>query len=406
MSKVAKILNFLPFADLCEKYVMANKYVGNFVFHPVGHGLFYSGIIKNLESKNQFTFIYDCGGNSKNVSYAIDELLEKTKTIDLLIISHFHRDHINGVPKLKDAKKIEIKTVVLPYLDDTSKILYIAALAEDSNKDIQAYTDELRKFILEPENFFGENTKVFFIQEEGNESEPRRNKNDGDKPSNQEEFVFSWTNCNPPKDGKNIIVGNANYVSPIWAFHFFMPKKNPNFFEELKYFFEHNGITCDNAITKWEDIKKQKLNNNISNLVCAHGPTENVIVQTIRNNKFFCLNQLTHLHPYIFYPFEWNIGVQFLTGDAEIDDQTAFSDKYREDLKRSVLFQIPHHGSDKNWHDWFSEYQQFCNLWPVTHDTNDRYGHPSAVFSYIIPYSVTEDKNTKLGIQIYFWHEC
>ncbi|MBQ3640893.1 hypothetical protein II906_03080 [bacterium] len=70
------------------------KYIGNFTFHPVGHGLFYTGIIKSLASKKQFSFIYDCGGKTNDIlnkSFESDELPE---SIDMLVISHFHSDHI------------------------------------------------------------------------------------------------------------------------------------------------------------------------------------------------------------------------------------------------------------------------------------------------------------------------
>ena len=95
----------------------------------------------------------------------------------------------------------------------------------------------------------------------------------------------------------------------------------------------------------------------------------------------------------------------FFDGEAEIDDQDAFLTNYQSDLKKSILFQVPHHGSDENWKDWFSEYQPFCNLWPVTHNVDHKYGNgtfPSATFSYIAPYSVIECEPTRLGIQIHF----
>lgn len=37
---------------------------GNFTFHSVGQGLFYSGIINN-EPNKPFIFVYDCGSSYK-----------------------------------------------------------------------------------------------------------------------------------------------------------------------------------------------------------------------------------------------------------------------------------------------------------------------------------------------------
>ena len=77
----------------------------NFKFYNIGKGLFYSTKIDgNL-------IIYDCGGLIDNIRKGLDELSENNsfnKTIKALIISHFHLDHIKGIPDLKKRfKKIE-----------------------------------------------------------------------------------------------------------------------------------------------------------------------------------------------------------------------------------------------------------------------------------------------------------
>ena len=374
-----------------------SRFVGNFMFHPVGHGLFYSGIIKNLSSDKQYSFVYDCGG--KNLKNAIKNA-ELPETIDLLIISHFHADHIKGVLELINSKKI--KTAVLPYLYPTSKILYIATLADKKYKlSHKLELVKLTNFIANPKEFFGDKTEVYFISNDVN-SERRK--------SPEGELNFDWSNCIP--DNKNRVPGNASYESQLWSFHFFMPKRASNF-NKLENFFQKKRITCENAIDKWviikDKIEKLKLNNNISNLVCAHGPTDNVFVQKICNNKFIPSEQFKHClecdflcHYHYCRCHKKNIGFQFLTGDAEIDDQKAFLARYQDYLEKSILFQVPHHGSKENWKDWFSEYQPFCNLWPVTHNLDHKYGLPSATFSYIAPYSVTEYEPTRLGIQIHF----
>lgn len=375
-----------------------SKYVGNFMFHPVGHGLFYSGIIKNLDTDKQYSFLYDCGGCKKSfVTSAIDNAVSSNNEIDLLIISHFHADHIKGVLELIK-RKTKIRTVVLPHLDRTSKILYTAALA-DRKYDLQASDlEKLKNFISKPATFLkGTAEDVYFLS---NNIEGKKL-----KPDLKTGFDFDW-NYKPDKDKK--IPADATLESQLWSFHFFMPKKaEKNKLAELQKFFNDNNITEKNATNQknWAAIKKQMkklgLNNNLSNIVCAHGPTENMEMINIRINKFFTPNFFYFHH---FFPY--NIGFQFLTGDAEIDDQKAFFARYKDYLEKSILFQVPHHGSVTNWKDWFSEDQLFCNLWPVTHNANHKYGNgtfPSATFSYIAPYSVTECEPTRLGIQIHFF---
>ena len=87
-----------------------HKVDSNFKLWSVGQGLFYTGKIQS-ESKS-FNFVYDCGGSNEDIiSNAIDEYLNyfnPQKEIDFLIISHFDRDHINGLHHLlKNINKIK-----------------------------------------------------------------------------------------------------------------------------------------------------------------------------------------------------------------------------------------------------------------------------------------------------------
>lgn len=89
--------------------------ISKFEFHPVGQGLFCSGELFSLcdtsisNPRNLFRWVYDCGTSSKRslLDEAIDQAFtaplckqETEPTIDLLVISHFDKDHISGLPKL------------------------------------------------------------------------------------------------------------------------------------------------------------------------------------------------------------------------------------------------------------------------------------------------------------------
>jgi glyoxylase-like metal-dependent hydrolase (beta-lactamase superfamily II) len=76
-----------------------------FTFHNVGQGLFYTGEISS--NKSIFRFVYDCGqdNSNKNVCSAVDafhsrvmdgDIGNEKPLINLLIISHFHYDHVSG----------------------------------------------------------------------------------------------------------------------------------------------------------------------------------------------------------------------------------------------------------------------------------------------------------------------
>lgn len=94
-----------------------------FTFHNVGQGLFYTGEISS--NKSIFRFVYDCGqeNSNKNVCSAVDafhsrvmdgDIGNEKPLINLLIISHFHYDHVSGLRKFFE--RFTVDTVVMPYL--------------------------------------------------------------------------------------------------------------------------------------------------------------------------------------------------------------------------------------------------------------------------------------------------
>ncbi|MEI6053126.1 MAG: MBL fold metallo-hydrolase, partial [Opitutaceae bacterium] len=137
-------------------------------FHPVGQGAFYSER-HNCNGK-KFTIVYDCGsmtyfGNHlKSIveSAFPKEESEKKPIIDILFISHFHADHINGIKHLKN--HCEIRKVVMPLIDNSAKFVL-----KINNRIIGDSDDD--ELIDNPKIFFGENVEVVAISEYGKENE-------------------------------------------------------------------------------------------------------------------------------------------------------------------------------------------------------------------------------------------
>ena len=72
-------------------------------FHPIGQGAFYSE--RHIFTTTEFTVVYDCGSSTikgKKLETKINSSFPENQIIDILFISHFHADHINGIEYLKN----------------------------------------------------------------------------------------------------------------------------------------------------------------------------------------------------------------------------------------------------------------------------------------------------------------
>lgn len=134
--------------------------IAEYVFYPVGQGLFASGILKT-GGNNSLIWVYDCGSLEKEADNVLSPQIAdfqstlNNMSIDLLALSHFHEDHKNGIVQLLE--KCNVDTILLPYLNRIEKNLYIYSLVEQAvSNDIdidEAIDDDTILFIRNP-NFY------------------------------------------------------------------------------------------------------------------------------------------------------------------------------------------------------------------------------------------------------------
>ena len=78
------------------------------IIHPIGQGAFYT---ERICSKDQiYNVVYDCGsGTNKNAPkrliQEITSVFTSNDVVDILFVSHFDNDHINGIRELKKKGK-------------------------------------------------------------------------------------------------------------------------------------------------------------------------------------------------------------------------------------------------------------------------------------------------------------
>ena len=92
------------------------------IIHPVGQG----GFISETIFWDSFTIVFDCGSKGRKhkelLSRQIDILKKRTSSIDLLFISHFDEDHVNGVTML--VSEFQIEKVIIPFVPAEFRYIY------------------------------------------------------------------------------------------------------------------------------------------------------------------------------------------------------------------------------------------------------------------------------------------
>jgi len=423
-----------------------------FTFHNVGQGLFYSGEIE-FNNNKQFLLIYDCGSESKNtIEKAINVFSKETKKkeIDMLVISHFHNDHVSGLDYLFN--KFNIKTVVIPYFHPVLRLL-IAIL--NQNQESWYY-----EFLANPISYLlGRKVERIIIivgdsPDENNPNEEKLPRLPDDLDNLDDENLFNIVLQDIDDETKRKIVDNENleclkeknkidiyshkgYISlhGIWLFKFFNYKDDKQISSNLEKCLNNNipDFSLDEVskiirnIEKYkgeikkcyEYIKKQYLLKDFNNtsLVMMHTPINH---NDILDKKIFCLSEFSPICPFpiffrysnlikyfylckkVFYKCENSINkdymAQALTGDINLNyDYISLKSHFSYFQGKLFICQIPHHGSYKNWNkDFIRDFKIPIHI--ASAGKFNKYGHPSKkVFENIIencgiPIIVNDDK--------------
>ncbi len=103
-------------------------------FHPVGQGVFSSGmIVPDDGSSRKFWWVFDCGTHMKRHQPLLDAEINNLAAmigtpsagqrprIDLVFISHFDKDHVNGLLTLLE--RFQVGRLVLPFIHLYERLL-------------------------------------------------------------------------------------------------------------------------------------------------------------------------------------------------------------------------------------------------------------------------------------------
>ncbi|MCM3437868.1 hypothetical protein [Rothia dentocariosa] len=332
--------------------------------YPVGQGFFSSQQI--LYGDKKFTCVYDCGSVSKGHDDLLDkymnDLKENTDTIDLLFISHFDKDHLNGIKSLAD--KFRIKKVIIPYLDPFEKLsVFISQrISFNTSMNIQNNRNFLNYVIDSRDNIFSRSDSEVIIAE----SELK-----GIQIGVVDSSLITSMNLGNSR--------NFNGKEPFWEFAYFSLIPGIGFEQclsdkfkrllgaELRKYIENNDV--ESIYDNWSaisdvyksavgDVSESEVDKNdacnSSSLILYSGPPKDSY-------------SYRSYGPYCYYgPYDYvaparrsSFCLGWLgTGDARLKEPTNVDVlKINLDWRKEYIHTVtvPHHGSKNNWSKEFIE---------------------------------------------------
>lgn len=386
---------------------------GAFRFHNVGQGLFYSGIL-NKKDKNRhdvFSFVYDCGTESA-ISFLQREIDDhklllstrggaKRKKLSLLVISHLHDDHVNGLEYL--LKDTEVDTVVMPYINDDLKLL--ARLESHSNGGF------LQVFYADPIAWFlSKGVRRILLIGSEEIAEGKNDSLDDQRPyfENADIYIEQQSILKIDHSGETDIVYLKNktqvsYRNFCWEFYFENLRLKlsdvQSYIHTVRKFGQIRGLTLeqvfkDKSLLKdlRQEVKKVFPSGYILNrtsVVLLHKPT--VHTWTL----LCCLHHCKHLIHCTRY-LHLREHDTILTGDVELNDNEKLEMIDQDDVH--LLVQYPHHGSGKNNIQYFIDLGAKVNV--LSYGITNRYGHPHDKVLLCLPYIAFVNEREDFSYQI------
>jgi len=343
-------------------------------FCPIGQGGFSVEQFKDNENP-VFTAVFDCGteSSSSNLTREIDRLSRAgMKQVDVLFVSHFHADHVNGIKYLM--KKTLIKRIVIPKLPHSViNIMRIQNMIRFAGQNNEIYDVETDDDIVDHfralENAIFRESKIIPIDIDS-------------------EKVFTLTFDNERLD---LLEGEIqNDSNAFWEYRLFSPIcKWKDKADEIEQYLRQGGYLLGNRLNTnkilndIDEIKKEY------NLVFNGKDNEYsmVVMSSIISNNYAHLNfrgsrredllyYLRHISDfndfYRFYEFSSCIYFGDFDTKLSLHDFLPIMSSWR--YGDVCVIQIPHHGAAHNFDRLFLV--GIPKLCIIAAGTRNRYKHP------------------------------
>ena len=356
--------------------------------HPVGQGAFYTERAVDKEGNTIHLMVYDCGSISyRKLKREVSSSLSEDKDIDLLFISHFDRDHVNGLKYLKNNRTI--KKVVMPLISSSDKWFYLFVLPSD-----------LQAILLDPQNFFGKDTTIIYVR---NMEEDNIGSADIQNSDNDIVNLESLSSSTIISSGTQL-----QFLNNSWCyipFNYGEERRKTTLTIELqKRGIDVSSLANGNLTYIDENRKtiKEAYQNvcpdgaNKCSLILYSGAIENSGISKWWNgniwNKYF---DDISLKTACLYVGDTDLNQQ--VGNQDILDNLSYHlGKYHQSIG---TIQLPHHGSIKNFN------KKILTMWNIpkhyfaSYGENNPHGHPSSSVLGIVMrgnsfFGVTENRSS------------
>jgi len=339
--------------------------------------------------------VYDCG--SDNAEFLTREIASTSLgEINALTLSHFDRDHINGLDHLFRQNNVDI--VFIPYLTPMERLLLAV---KHSDADPFYY-----RFLFDPVMYLlDKNPNKIVVVGRGdgksiNEFSEASFTNNNNQRSVGIDYMKEDKNLrdkieknDPSVINNHVLVCNDLGFSTIglrWFLKFYNKSLNKSKLDILEAAFRKNGINNqeDAKAAVLDPDKRKKLRAayrgvwkdlNSTSLVLYCGPTGKheckLDVENLYCNKDYWW---FYTPPYFRRSNQLPSFAQLLLGDAEFDSVSLqeFLNHYGLLLQNVRISLMPHHGSKHNWDPRFLGLLYACEFWVASSGFSNKHGHP------------------------------
>lgn len=355
-------------------YTMLDNFEVTQIQHGYSNKSFHSGCLK-IENK-EFNYIYDCGLCKREI---LNYLKKKETKLDILFISHFHKDHINAILDFENHSNLKDTVVVMPYQTEKDKLLFGAIGGLDTN-NADEYNDKYINFLRNPHHIWIRENDFEYTHNPNNKfnvnyahnydigvnyknSDFHLNDNPNHKDHPLFTFQYNGTGLNwwllaysahtenldllwekiyeDNPDLKNL---NTNYL------------ESQNFESAKKYILEIRkslqNLRANNIVGDASFANLMSLSLYSGPIITSEITYDSNIVNEIF--KFLKLPYLIYINGFQIYKYLYfrNEHVGWLhTGDFNLKDPNLYEDfisYYKEVMNMVGMFSLPHHGSENN----------------------------------------------------------